>query len=318
MTKLINEYDRLLDYLQNQTKPVRVSPVKKKEEKVTKKEKVTTSTKMMLEEAKIEDFIDLPSFEIKKDRKGFDIGRFEVLMRSKLIEEYKTRLTYERPYISVTELCTCLRTCYYERKRYQLDMRKQYKFSYLYLIQKVSSVLHDIFEELYDFTEVEKTIVSEKYKVKGRIDALKPNILFEIKTLDPEKFSNKYIPEHFYQANIYAYILKTEYDFNIETITIIYVLRDLKHIKVFDLKVDDNLARKYLERSTILLNAIEQNKVVEPIGATDETCKYCMYRNYCEKDGFIKISPPYLKPKNEEKSIIKPKKSETPEATFLL
>jgi|WetSurSiteA1Bulk_404760.scaffolds.fasta_scaffold00070_12 hypothetical protein len=313
MTKLTNEYDRLLDYLQKQNKPVESSKVKKKE--VTKKENITTSTKTMLENAKIEEFIDLPSFEIKKDRKGFDIQRFEILMRSKLIEEYKTRLTYERPYISVTELCTCLRTCYYERKRYQLDMKKQYKFSYLYLIQKVSTVIHDIFEELYDFTEVEKTIVSEKYKVKGRIDALKPNILFEIKTLDAEKFANKYIPEHFYQANIYAYILKSEYDFNINTITIIYVLRDLKHIKVFDLQVDTKLAEKYLERSTILLNAIEQNKVVDPIGATDETCKYCMYRNYCEKDGFIKISPPYLKPKIEEKQK---ERVEQPASTFLL
>lgn len=313
MTKLINEYDRLLDYLQKQNKPVESTKLKKKE--VPKKEKVTETTKTMLENAKIEEFIDLPSFEIKKDRKGFDIQRFEILMRSKLIEEYKTRLTYERPYISVTELCTCLRTCYYERKRYQLDMKKQYKFSYLYLIQKVSTVIHDIFEELYDFTEVEKTIVSEKYKVKGRIDALKPNILFEIKTLDVEKFSNKYIPEHFYQANIYAYILKTEYDYNIETITIIYVLRDLKHIKVFDIKVDAKLAEKYLERSTILLSAIEQNKVVDPIGATDETCKYCMYRNYCEKDGFVKISPPYSKPKTEEK----PKERvEQPASTFLL
>jgi hypothetical protein len=313
MTKLTNEYDRLLDYLEKQNKPVEIPKVKKEEK--TKKEKITTSTKMMLENAKIEEFIDLPSFEIKKDRKGFDTQRFEILMRSKLIEEYKTRLTYERPYISVTELCTCLRTCYYERKRYQLDMKKQYKFSYLYLIQKVSTVIHDIFEELYDFTEVEKTIVSEKYKVKGRIDALKPNMLFEIKTLDVEKFANKYIPEHFYQANIYAYILKTEYDYNIDTITIIYVLRDLKHIKVFDLQVDNKVAENYLERSIILLNAIEQNKVVDPIGATMETCKYCMYRNYCEKDSFTKVSPPYLKEKSEEK----PKeKIEQPASTFLL
>jgi CRISPR/Cas system-associated exonuclease Cas4 (RecB family) len=316
MTKLINEYDRLLDYLEKQIKPVGTSNIKKKEEKSSKKEKVIESTKRMLEEAKIEEFIDLPSFEIRKDKKGFDIQRFEILMRSKLIEEYKTRLTYERPYISVTELCTCLRTCYYERKRYQLDMKKQYRFSYLYLIQKVSTVIHDIFEDLYDFTEVEKTIVSEKYKVKGRVDALKPNILFEIKTVDAEKFANKYISEHFYQANIYAYILKTEYDYNIDTITIIYVLRDLKHIKVFDLQVDGKLAEKYLERSIILLNTIEQNKVVDPIGATDETCKYCMYRNYCEKDGFVKVSPPYLKPKREE---VKPlEKAEQPAATFLL
>lgn len=302
---LANDYGLLLRYLESQNfKSVSSSPPKTVEQK---KIEVSSSTKKMLEEASINDFKDIPTTN-SKFSKGFDIGQFESMMRSKLIEEYKTSQTYEKPYISCSELYNCLRQNYYVRKRYQTDIKQQFKFSYLYLIQKVGKYLHDIFQELYNFEEAEKTVVSEKYKVKGRVDGIKGSTLYEIKTVDSGKFKN-YIPEHYYQCLVYTFILNTEYGYKIDNITIVYVFRDLKRIQVYDLNVDLSLAKKFLERAPILLSCIENSTIIDPIGATEEQCRFCPYREYCEKDGYNKIIPPYKKDKKEyEKEEIKDKK----------
>jgi CRISPR/Cas system-associated exonuclease Cas4 (RecB family) len=199
-----------------------------------------------------------------------------------------------------------MRQVYYSRKRYQINVSAQYRFSYLYLIQKVGNVIHDIFQELYNFTEVEKTVVSEKYKVKGRIDAIQGTGIYEIKSIDADKYDGKYQTVHYIQSNIYAHILTTEYDHRIDNISIIYVLRNLKKVYVFDIEVDHDLAKEYLKRAPVLLKALDNNQIPEPIGATNEQCKYCSYKKYCEKDGYTKIVPPYL-----EKKVAKEKKKES-------
>ena len=314
-----NEYEKLLRYFESQNikqAPKRSSTqgqfekvdtlkkvkerVKKQSQKKDKKEEVTTNTKKLLEESQIDEYVGIPSHRKNLPSKGFNVDQFESLMRSKLIEEHKTRQSYERPYISCSELYVCMRQVYYGRKRYQINVSAQYRFAYLYLIQKVGNVIHDIFQELYNFTEVEKTIVSEKYKVKGRIDAIQGNILYEIKSIDAEKYNGKYQEVHYIQSNIYAHILTTEYDHKIENISLIYVLRNLKKVYVFDLKVDHQLAKGYLELGPILLKAIDNNLIPEPIGATKDQCRYCSYKKYCEKDGYKKVIPPYLKKKKEK------------------
>jgi len=312
---LANEYEKLLRYLDNQeTKGAIPAPKIKKSKPQTKKEIVSENTKKLLEEATIDDYIDLPHVHVRKTHQSskFDINKFESMMRSKLIEEYKTRQSYERPYISVSELYVCLRQNYYVRKRYQVDVKGQFKFAYLYLIQKVGNVIHELFQDLYNFTEVEKSVVSEKFKVKGRLDALEGKTLYEIKSIDPTKFKGTYLKEHVYQGLIYAYILITEYGYDIENITIIYVLRDLKTVQAFDIKVDLKAAESFLTRAPILLSALEQSIIPDPIGANKDQCKWCPYKSFCENDGFDKLAPPYMK---------KERKKESPkikEAKFLL
>jgi len=325
---LANEYEKLLRYLEKQ-EPQKVAsrtpkPEKPKKE-LTKKELASENTKKLLEEATIDDFADLPTVHINKGNqsKSFDVIKFESMMRSKLVEEYKTRQSYERPYISVSELYVCLRQNYYVRKRYQSDIKSQFRFAYLYLIQKVGNVLHEIFQDLYNFDEVEKTIVSEKFKVKGRLDAIKGKVLYEIKSIDASKFKGVYIKEHLFQGVIYAYILITEYDYEIDNITIVYVLRDLKTIQAFDIELDMNLAESFLTRGPILLSALEENVVPETIGATKEQCRWCPYKRFCEDDGFNKITPPYKK-KPPKKKVVKKEvvkkdvQKKAPEAKFLL
>jgi len=313
---LSNEYEKMLKYLESQSlnkappsaksgmkfeavdtlKLARErAKAKSESKKKTKKQEVSEATKKLIEESKIDDYVDLPHSHAKHlPSKGFSVSQFESLMRSKLIEEYKTRQSYERPYISCSELYNCIRQNYYVRKRYQVDISAQYRFSYLYLIQKVGNVIHDIFQELYNFTEVEKTIVSEKYKVKGRIDAIKERTLYEIKSIDSNKYTGKYIKEHYLQGVIYSYILIHEYDYEIDNITIIYVNRNLKNIHVFDLDVDEKVAESLLQRAPVLLRALELNKIPEPAGSTKEQCQYCPYKTYCKKDGYDKLVPAFL------------------------
>jgi len=223
-------------------------------------------------------------------------------MRSKLIDDYKRMQSYERPYISVSELYYCIRRNYYNRQKYPINVKEEFSFSYLYLIQRVGNVVHDIVQDLYDFTEVEKTVVSQKYKVKGRVDALKNEFLYEVKSIDPDKFENKYIREHYYQGVIYSYILNSEYNYKVKTITIVYFIRTLKKIYPFDLSVNDDLARSFLKRSLVLQSSLQSKKVPEPIGATPDQCKYCPYKKFCGKDP-CEVVPPFKDQNTEKKPV---------------
>jgi len=317
---LSNEYEKLLRYLENEknaNSSVKKNKVERKKE--IKKAKASVNTKKLLEEATIDEFQDIPHIhsQLEKGSNGFSVLEFESMMRSKLIEEYKTSQSYERPYISCSELYHCLRQSYYARKRYQINITSQFKFSYLYLIQRIGNVIHEIFQNLYNFSEVEKTVVSEKFKVKGRVDAIKGSTLYEIKSIDPGKFKGKFIKEHLFQGLVYAYILITEYDYTIDKITIIYVLRDLKTIRAFDLDVDLKLAEKFLQRAPILLTALEGNVAPESLGATKESCRWCPYKEYCKKDGYNKMVPPFMKKKKVKIKQDKPQHDEKNTA-FLL
>lgn len=321
MTTKNNPYEKLLDYLLTQDKPTRKLPVKESSSKKVEKTEVV-DTKKLIEESKIYSYIPGETFERPppKASKGFDVEKFESMMRAKLIEGHKKSQSYERPYITVSELCSCIRKCYYERMKYPVNHKKLYTFSYLYLIQNVGNVIHDTIQELYNFSEVEKTIVSERFKVKGRIDAIRDNFLFEIKSIDIEKFKNQYKKEHYLQANIYAYILNKEYGYKISTITLIYVIRNLKRIVPFDLPLNNELVESIINKAPILKSAIDSNKVPEPFGATNELCKYCLYKKQCIEDKCdTKIQPFKKKSIKKQVTTKKPvKESKGVKTAFLL
>lgn len=304
MTLRNNPYEDLLKYFKAyEQKPKKKPPVKEKPEKKVEKVEVS-DTKKLLEESKIHGYIPGDTFENPPPKKseGFDVSSFELMMRAKLIEEHKKMQSYERPYISVTELISCTRQCYYNRMKFPVDNKKLYTFSYLYMIQKVGDTIHGIIQGLYNFSETEKTVVSERYKVKGRVDGIRESFIFEIKSIDPEKFKNKYVREHYMQAVIYAYILNKEYSYKIKTITIIYVMRNLKKIVPFDLPLDDKLAESLLSKAPILKSSLETNQVPDPFGATKEMCKYCLFVKQCKEDKCNTITQPFKK-KIQKKKI---------------
>ncbi len=310
MSSLTKEYSGLVDYLENQR------PTKQKDKRVA-----TKNVKNIIEDCTVDQIdsitalkkrykdipVDNPLYHDTPFSKGFDVSRFESLMRMKLVDEHKKIQSYERPFISVTELLGCLRRAYYVRMKFPVDINKMYNFSYLYLINKVGDRIHDAIQGLYDFTDTEKTIVSEKFKVKGRVDAIKDNCVVELKSIDDKKFKNQYIKAHYHQGLVYAYILNTEYEYSIDTITVVYIIRHLKKIIPFDIPYDQALANKFLNYGPQLLLAISAKKAPDPINADNEQCKYCLYKNeFCMKDPIESVKRPFdktNKKKDPRKSV---------------
>ncbi|MBT3282481.1 MAG: Dna2/Cas4 domain-containing protein [Cryomorphaceae bacterium] len=310
-----SEYSDLLSYL-NEHVPIPKVKVSKKEVKI---QNAKIETKRLLEESS-EIFSDVSWKVNSNSSKGFNVNVFESLMRSKLIDDYKKLESYERPYVSVSELYKCIRQNYYTRMRVPIDIKKQFNYAYLYLIQKIGNEVHDIIQNLYNFTETEKTIVSQNYKVKGRIDAIKDGFVYELKTIDPSKFKGKYFKEHYYQGLIYSHILNNEYNYNIDTIVIVYITRDLKKIVPIDLPIDDSVAKSFLDRAPILLSSLAGKTPPDPIGSTSEQCKWCLYKEYCKKDS-TSMTQPFLKTKkvkSKPKVKVKSKPSKKRESAFLL
>ena len=294
--QLDHEYSRLLDYLEHFLE----DGVSSKEDAKTKDRKlVEEQTKKLIEECSTDIHSDIPRLKPFPKSEGFDLNKFESLMRAKLIDEFKRLQSYDRPYVWVSELVICIRKVYYTRKRYSIDINEQYRFAYLLLINHIGDSVHDFIENLYDFQEIEKTVISEIYKVKGRVDGLREGFLIDIKTIDDKKFKNTYQIKDYNQGLIYAYILNNEYNYKIHTITLVYVPRSLKRVVPFDLPMNDDLAKSFLENSLLLQKSISENVVPDPIGATSEQCKYCPYKEYCEKDP-TKMKLPYIKDKEKK------------------
>ena len=301
MSNLKDDYANLLDYLKNQRITSEGYKQKRKNPSEVKKEQVAAATKKLLEDSQIHSYIP-PGADRKLNKsKGFNVKKFEEMMRLKLIDDFKRMQTYERPYISVGELYTCMRQSYYSRSRYSIDLEDQFKFAWLYMFQRVGDELHAVVQDVYNFTEKEKTIVSEKFKTKGRLDGIREGFLFEIKSVDPDKFEYVVERKDFLQGNVYAHILNTEYNYKIHTVVILYVFRNLRKIVPFDLPIDPPLAESLLIRAPILKNSIDKKIVPDPIGANIAQCQWCSYKKYCEKDKCTEVTQPFNKKKVEVK-----------------
>lgn len=320
----MNEYEQFLSYLEKQDRPG--FKKKKPDEKIKSFEDIpiqkVSETKKIIEECQEEKKpLDTPQFTSSSSI-GFDVDKFENMMRSRLIDDYKKMQSYERPYISVTELFYCMRKSYYTRLKYSTDLKQQFSFAYLDIINRIGNTVHDYVQEIYNFSEVEKTIVSEKYKTKGRCDAITQPFLYEIKTLDEKKFTGMYLKEHYYQPLIYSYILNTEYNYNIKTITLIYVFRDNIKRKPYtiDLPIDDKIAIGFLDQALILQNCIIAKQVPEPFNSSMEQCRWCPYMTYCEKDNSTMNKPFDVKKKKvkEVNPFEDEQKEKKKEAIFLL
>lgn len=277
-----NQFEVLLKYLDDETD--KTNSIKKNSNIKIEKEKVSVNTKQLIKDSLEGVYSDVKQKAPSQTSRGFVVNNFESLMRAKLIDQHKKMQSYDRPYISVTELFNCLRKTYYVRKKYEIDITKEYNFSYLYMINKVGNTVHDLIQGLYDHTEVEKTLISEKYKVKGRVDGIRDNFLLEYKTIDEGKFKGKYLPAHYFQGIIYAYLLNSEYGYKIDTITIVYIIRNLKRIIPFDLPLDNQKAKEFLKFGPMLIDCLKNDIIPETINSDKEQCHWCQYKKYCKKD----------------------------------
>jgi hypothetical protein len=310
-----SKFANLLNYLEKEEaaitkakKPKQVQKPKPKVEEEPKedpKERVRKMTKEMMKETEVFSFV--PAHVKKKyPTEGFNIRLLEEKLIKKLVEKYKKIQSYERPYISVTEVLNCLRACYYYRKKYSIDLKKKFTYPYLYVRQKVGDAVHEAIQDVYSFEEVEKTIISEKFHVKGRLDALSDVYVIDFKPSD--KMKDEVDTKHYDQGNMYATILNTEYGYSITKVVIVYYILNFKDMQVFVNDVDIKRGIDFLKRGKKLKEHLEHNMVIDPIGATEKECGWCPYVKYCQKNGYKEVAPPQVKFKKKETVEEKPKK----------
>ncbi|MFW6242536.1 MAG: CRISPR-associated protein Cas4 [bacterium] len=283
---LSNEYEKLLNIIdeekRNKNKNI------KKDNTINDKPKKEFKTNNSFDDYKqlnINDYVTKSSNSSSSKNTEFDIDKFKSKLRKKLVSNYYNVRSYERPYISVTEILSCIRKCYYERMKYNVDENKLFSFPQLYIINEVGNKVHDILQSEYDFDETEKVLKSEKYKLKGRIDAIKNNTAFEIKTIDPKEYPINNIRQKDYdQGIIYCYILNNEYGYNINSLEVIYISRNLKDIQVLKTKIDFKRAEKLMDKSIELNKCLRLSKPPLYDKPAEDECKYCHFKKYCGND----------------------------------
>lgn len=230
----------------------------------------------------------------KQTTQGFDEDKFQTLMREELIKGFHRSKKYRKKYISVSELLMCPKKVFYNRKNYTIDLQEEFRFANLYLIRNVGNTVHNSIQKLYKFDECEKTVISEKFNVKGRIDALLDKSIIEFKTTDKEEYKETYDKKHYYQGIIYAYLLCNDYGHEITNISIVYIFRDLKTIKVHNLPYDPVLAKSFLDRSLIITDCLKNNTIPSITNIPEEECQWCSYKKYCDKTKPLKTKSKFL------------------------
>ena len=105
---MTSDFSKLLNYLDDQEKKNnRYKQNKPQKKKIIKIKKEKSSIENLLEDIKTKE-IKYKKNSIVYETKsiGFNVTRFENLMKSRLIDNAKRLTSYDRPYISVNELST--------------------------------------------------------------------------------------------------------------------------------------------------------------------------------------------------------------------
>ena len=275
----MSEFTYILNFLEKEEKKIKKSEGSIKPDKVRK----NPQQQFIVDNKIIEK-------EIIKNKKiqGFDIDQLQTLMRNELINGFNRSKKYRKKYISVTELLSCPKKVFYNRKNYSIDLNEEFRFANLYLIRNIGNAVHNSIQKIYKFDECEKTVISEKFNVKGRIDAILGKSIIELKTTDKEKHQDEYDRNHYYQGIIYAYILNNECGYEITNISIVYIFRDLKTIKVYNLPTDNDLAKSFLDRSLVISNCLKNDIVPTITDIPESECTWCLYTKYCKKSEPLK------------------------------
>lgn len=312
---LSSEYEKLLDIIDEEkknsekhtSKPVKDNKPEPKEN-ITKKDVEQKDNKPDIGNYQS---LDINSFYSKQPVSSknteFNVEKFKTLMRKKLITNYYRIREYKRPYISVTEILSCLRKSYYERMKYTVNDSDLFNFPQLLLIQEVGNKVHDLVSENYDFDEVEKVLKSENFKLKGRVDAIKNSTIFEIKTVDPSEFKQiQKIRENDYnQGIVYGYILNNDYGYNISSLEVIYISRDLKNFIVLKSNIDVNTGKDIVDRSLELYECLKLSKPpLSYYDSNDNECKYCPFKKNCKSEDNEKLKDDNVKKKSKVNTFV--------------
>lgn len=288
---LTNEYEKLLNIIDEDKKNSKKDPIVKKDSNKSEaepKSKIDDYKKLNINN----DYVTKSSNNFNNSKNTeFDLNIFKSNLRKKLISDYYKIREYERPYISITDILSCIRKVYYERMKYNPEEGKLFTFPQLKLINEVGNTIHDNIQNNYEFDEKEKVLKSEKYKLKGRVDAIKNKTVFEIKSVEPKEFPLKEIRQRDYdQGIIYGHILKYDYGYDVNQIEVIYVSRNLKDIQILKTKIDFKRAEKIMEKSIELYECLKISKSPHLYDKPEDECKFCQFNKYCKVEKNINLS----------------------------
>ncbi len=155
---------------------------------------------------------------------------------------------------------------------------------------QVQSTLHGMVQagHIKSFVD-EVPIEATDPPIKGHGDGILTlwndrKILIEIKSANDEVFSNrrkwkKAKPEHFDQANIYAFIL------GIDIIWVIYYNKNNCEFEIFEQPIDNKKAEKQILKWRKVYGVYERGELpVRPYKQTSKSCVFCPMKERCWSD----------------------------------
>ena len=148
----------------------------------------------------------------------------------------------------------------------------------------IGNIIHDFIQKQiipHGKSEIPMNIEVDGIKIRGRLDSLVRDVIYEIKTIKSLDYVlDKPKEEHIRQLNIYlkGKLLQNGILLYVEKNT----LKTVEHIVVFDQKLFDDSLKQF----KTVYNAILQNIPPERIKnyPNNWKCKYCNFREVCKKE----------------------------------
>lgn len=189
-----------------------------------------------------------------------------------------------KSHYSISDLLDCPMKSYYLRTGTPLDGNYEPKYPYAVAGQKVGKATHDEIQKMYNFDNCEVKIDNKELGITGRIDAIKGDVIYEIKKSDDLKLYPSYVE----QACLYAYLYNLEHPNSIKYIEVILALSNLKDFATFKYEYNGaakNTALYKIHMINLINKSLEDgtNENLKKVMDMDK-CIFCPYTHTCSKE----------------------------------
>jgi hypothetical protein len=196
-----------------------------------------------------------------------------------ILKYMKTKSHY-----SISDLLDCPMKSYYLRTGTPPDGNYTPKYPYAVAGQKIGIATHNEIQKTYNFDQCEVKINNKKLGITGRIDAIKGNVIYEIKKSDDLKLYPSFVE----QACLYCYLYNIDNPNSIEYFEVILALSNLKNFKTFKFKFDGaakNMAIYKINMINLINKSLEEsnNEKLKSVMDMDK-CIFCPYTYTCSKE----------------------------------
>ena len=210
------------------------------------------------------------------------------IIHNEVIREANSKLSWnKKSTINAGDLTGCVKALYFKLKGVTPSNPPTYQYSPIVL--NIGTTIHSIIERLVSPGETEIPIRCDYmgFKLNMRADAIyNMRVLHEYKTVDSVTDETLCKKEHLIQSSIYAYLLNTKMNRDLSHIQIIYIARGKVNIKVFNIKIDNDLMTKVKTRLDdqlgYLKNCLDTNSIPSFESKYCECNPFCEYREFCK------------------------------------